>query len=97
MRRLSLLFAAVILAMAMPLGHAQPVKDHKASGTVTKIDRSKSRLTIAHGPVESLKWPAMTMSFIVKDKALLDKVQQGAKVQFSFLESGRDYVVTEIK
>lgn len=97
MRRLSMLLAAGFLALMTALAYAQPAKEHKASGTVTKIDRSKSRLTIAHGAIESLKWPAMTMSFTVKDKAVLDKAREGAKVEFSFVESGREYVVTEIR
>jgi Cu(I)/Ag(I) efflux system protein CusF len=70
---------------------------HKATGTVTKVDPAKSTVTIAHGPVQSMKWPAMTMTFKAKDKAMLDKVKQGDKVEFSFVQSGKDYVVTDIK
>ena len=70
---------------------------HKAAGTVTKVDPAKSTVTIAHGPVQSMKWPAMTMTFKAKDKAMLDKVKQGSKVEFSFVQSGKDYIVTEIK
>ena len=72
-------------------------KTHNGSGTVSKVDSEKGTLTIAHGPVESMKWPAMSMTFKVKDKKMLDKVKQGAKVEFSFVESGKDYVVTSIK
>ncbi len=70
---------------------------HKGAGTVTKVDPGKSTVTIAHGPVQSMKWPAMTMTFKAKDKAMLDKVKQGEKVEFSFVQSGKDYIVTEIK
>ena len=70
---------------------------HKASGTVSKVDSGKGTVTIAHGPVESMKWPAMTMTFKAKDKAMLDKVKPGDKVDFSFSQSGKDYVVSEIK
>jgi Cu(I)/Ag(I) efflux system protein CusF len=34
-----------------------------AEGTVKKIDQSAGKLTIAHGPLESLGMPAMTMVF----------------------------------
>jgi Cu(I)/Ag(I) efflux system protein CusF len=64
---------------------------------VTKVDRIASKVTIAHGPVESLKWPAMTMNFRVKDKALLDGLSSGKKVEFEFVQQGRDYVVTSAK
>ena len=70
---------------------------HKASGTVQKIDAAKGTVTLAHGPVKSLNWPAMTMPFAVKDKALLDKLKAGAKVEFTFVQSGKDFVVTQIK
>ena len=70
---------------------------HKGSGTVTKVDQAKGIVTISHGPVQSMKWPAMTMTFKAKDKAMLGTVKQGDKVDFSFVHSGKDYIVTEIK
>lgn len=70
---------------------------HKATGKVTKIDRAAGAVTIDHEPVASMKWPSMTMAFKVKDKAMLDKVKQGAKVDFSFSQSGKDYVITNIQ
>ena len=70
---------------------------HKATGTVTKLDQDKGTVTISHGPVQSMKWPAMTMTFKAKDKATLDKVKQGDRVDFNFVQSGKDYIVTEIK
>ena len=68
---------------------------HKATGVVTKVDKDK--VSIKHGPVASLKWPAMTMAFKVKDKALFDKLKQGQKVEISFVQSGKDYTITEVK
>ena len=70
---------------------------HKGSGTVSKIDAGKGTVTIAHGPVSTMNWPAMTMSFKAKDKALLEKVKPGDKVDFEFVQQGRDYVVTAVK
>ena len=70
---------------------------HKGAGTVQKIDFSMGTVTLAHGAVKSLNWPAMTMTFAVKDKAMLDKIKPGAKVEFGFEQSGKDYVVTEMK
>ncbi len=70
---------------------------HKASGTVTKVDREKSRVTIKHGAVATLDWPAMSMAFAVKDRALLENLQPGRKVEFQFVQQGKDYVITEAK
>jgi Cu/Ag efflux protein CusF len=70
---------------------------HNATGKVTKVDSAKGSITIAHGPVASMNWPSMTMSFKAKDKAMLGKVKPGDEVQFSFVQSGRDHTITEIK
>lgn len=69
----------------------------KASGVVKKVDAAKGSVTLAHGPVPELKWPAMTMAFTVKDKALIDKLAVGKKVDFEFIELGSGYVVTAVK
>ena len=34
-----------------------------ASGKVEAVDATAGTVTIAHGPVDALKWPAMTMTF----------------------------------
>ena len=70
---------------------------HKAAGTVTKIDPAKNAVTIAHDPVPTMKWPAMTMTFAVKDKAMLEKLPAGKKVAFEFVQQGKDYVITGVK
>ncbi|MFY9315391.1 MAG: copper-binding protein [Burkholderiales bacterium] len=75
-------------------GKSQP---HKGSGTVSKVDSDKGTITIAHDPVESMKWPAMTMTFKVRDKAMLNEVKQGEKVEFDFVQSGKDYTITQMK
>jgi Cu(I)/Ag(I) efflux system periplasmic protein CusF len=69
---------------------------HKATGVVTKSD-GKGKVTIKHEPVQSMNWPTMTMAFVVKDKALAEKLKPGAKVDFEFVQEGRDYVVTGVK
>jgi len=78
-------------------GQKSQANAHKASGTVTKVDPVSSKVTIAHGPVQSLKWPPMTMNFVVRDKALLGKLSSGKKVEFEFVQQGSDYVITSAK
>lgn len=70
---------------------------HTAIGTVMKADAKAGKMTLAHGPVASLNWPAMTMSFKVKDKALWKKLEDGMKVEVEFKKQGADYVVTGVK
>jgi Cu(I)/Ag(I) efflux system protein CusF len=70
---------------------------HRATGVVTRVDTAKGKVTIKHEPVESLNWPSMTMAFTVKDKSMLDKMPKDKKIDFEFVQQGRDYVVTSVK
>jgi Cu(I)/Ag(I) efflux system protein CusF len=72
-------------------------KSHKGVGTVKKVDPAASTVTIAHGPIQTMNWPAMNMTFAVKDKALLGKFSQDKKVEFEFVQRGSDYVITSVK
>jgi Cu/Ag efflux protein CusF len=72
-------------------------KVHKGTGKVTKVDPATNSVTVAHEPVSTMNWPAMSMTFKVKDKALLEKVKQGEKVDFEFVQQGKDYLVTAVK
>jgi len=72
-------------------------KVHKGAGTVKKVDPAGGKVTIAHGPIPTMKWPAMNMTFTVKDKALLGKFSQDKKVEFEFVEQGSNYVITSVK
>jgi Cu(I)/Ag(I) efflux system protein CusF len=70
---------------------------HKGVGTVTAVNTEKGTVTIAHGAIQTLKWPAMSMSFGVKDKALLEKLSTGKKVSFEFVQQGSDNILTSAK
>ena len=78
-------------------GTAPKVMTHKATGVVKAVDSSKGKVTLAHGPVKSLKWPAMTMNFAVKDKTLFDNLTVGKKVKVEFIKQDTDYIVTSVK
>jgi len=67
---------------------------HSANGTVEKL--AVGQATIAHGPVKTLRWPAMTMTFSTKDTALLKGIPAGGRVAFSFIPSGGAYALTAI-
>lgn len=70
---------------------------HLANATVKKVDEKASTVTLAHGPIASLNWPAMTMSFKVKDKVLLKNLSVDKRVVVQFVKEGEDYVVTSVK
>ena len=95
--------SAAAFALVLPSVNAQSQAEskqsqvHKAFGTVTKVEPGKASVTISHGPVQSMNWPSMVMDFKLKDKALLDSLKQGEKVEFSFVQSGKDYTITQVK
>jgi Cu(I)/Ag(I) efflux system membrane fusion protein len=67
---------------------------HTASGRVTAL--SGATISIAHGPVASLSWPAMTMQFSLARPALATDLRVGDQVAFRFRQNGAAYVVEEI-
>jgi len=78
-------------------GTKSPVVGHRAEGTVKAIDAKSESLSIAHGPIETLKWPAMTMNFKAANSALLAGLQPGTGIAFEFVErSPGEWVITKI-
>lgn len=83
--------------MAMDAAAAQGEATHVARGVVKKIDRGLAKVTLAHEPVASLQWPKMTMGFLVRDKASLERLAEGAQVEVDFVREGKDYVITSVR
>lgn len=95
-----LAFAGAALADAGHAGHGAHKTAASASmteGEVRKVDKDAGKITLKHGPIKNLDMPPMTMVFQVKDRALLDKVKAGDKVQFTAEQSAGAYVVTGIE
>jgi Cu(I)/Ag(I) efflux system periplasmic protein CusF len=80
-----------------PAAAASAATVHMATGTVQKLDPKSGLVTLAHGPVMSMNWPAMTMGFQVQDKMLFDKLAVGKRVDFEFVQGNKGYVVTAVK
>ena len=71
---------------------------HRASGRIDEYDAKTGSVSIEHGPIESLKWPGMTMEFKVANEALLNGLKPGARIDFEFVERGEgEWVITAIK
>ncbi|OWZ89188.1 hypothetical protein B9J07_34265 [Sinorhizobium sp. LM21] len=66
-------------------------------GTVKKIDAKAKKVTLIHEELKSLDMPAMTMVFRVKDDALLEKLKEGASVEFVAERVDGKLTVTEVK
>jgi Cu/Ag efflux protein CusF len=86
----------IAMALVLALGAASALAQ-LADGEVKKVDRDASKITLKHGPIRNLDMPAMTMVFLVKDPALLEKVKPGDKVSFAAEKIGGAYTVTAIE
>ncbi|MNF49028.1 Cation efflux system protein CusF precursor [compost metagenome] len=81
----------------MPMArNVAPAPSAQASGLVKAIDTQKGTVTIAHGPVASLKWPAMTMAFKATPEQLTH-VKAGDQVKFEFQSEGMAASLTSIE
>ncbi len=72
-------------AQSGPDGAAK-AKAHQAEGTLTAIDAAAGTVSISHGPVASLGWPAMSMDFALANPALAGTLKPNAPVAFEFVE-----------
>ncbi|MCX7148570.1 MAG: efflux RND transporter periplasmic adaptor subunit [Rhodocyclales bacterium] len=59
---------------------------HQATGKLDAIDAKAGAVTVTHGPVPSLKWPGMTMDFVLANSSLIGNLKPGATIEFSFVE-----------
>lgn len=70
---------------------------HSTRGIVKAVDPTGS-VSITHEPIAALKWPAMTMSFLVDDKRLLSRLQAGQQIIFDFEDKGEGkFAITAIR
>lgn len=80
----------------MQMEHSAAAATAQASGTVKAIDNQKGSVTIAHGPVPAVKWPAMTMAFKATPEQLA-QVRVGQQVMFEFKSEGMQATLLSIK
>ena len=102
------LIAALCTALLAPVGvladdaHHKPAAatsagaDDLTDGEVRKIDLEAGKVTLKHAEIKSLDMPAMTMVFVVKDKAMLERLKTGDKIRFKAINDGGKYTLTEI-
>lgn len=91
--RVAALLAAIVIG-GSPLA-AQPME--MTDGEIRRIDKEQGKMSIRHGPLVNLDMPAMTMVFVVQDRAMLDQVKVGDKVRFHAEKIGSQYTVTKIE
>ena len=83
------------------MGGAASTQSHAATGKVLSIKPSgaegKPSITLAHGPVSSLQWPSMTMTFGLDSPELLNGLKKGDTVAVQFVKSKDGWVITHLE
>jgi Cu/Ag efflux protein CusF len=87
--------AAALAALAFAaFTHAAPPM---VQGEVRSVDVKAKTVTLKHGEIPNVGMGPMTMSFKVKDPALLAKVKAGDKVKFAAEQSGGEIIVVALE
>ncbi len=68
----------------------------EGEGTIKAIDRDAGTVTLDHGPIATLNWPAMTMTFKIESVDILKDAAVGNKVHFTLKNQGGKPTVTEL-
>lgn len=86
------------LATALAFGTAYgALAQEFTKGTVKKVDAKAKKVTLIHEELKSLEMPAMTMVFRVQDDAILEKLKEGANVEFVAERVNGKLTVTQLK
>lgn len=64
-------------------------------GTIEAIDPAAKTITISHGPIKALQWPAMTMTFKAPDVDL-GSFKAGDTVEFDLSAGRMEGTITRI-
>lgn len=86
------------LEAAAPTADEAAVRLARGTGTIQSLDPAARRVTIAHGPIPMMNWPAMTMTFGVRDGAILRGFKRGDRVDFAFprTQQGDAYLIEQL-
>ncbi|KOF17192.1 hypothetical protein AC244_18475 [Ensifer adhaerens] len=88
----------IALASALALGTAYGAFAAEfTKGTVKKLDVKAKKVTLIHEELKDLEMPAMTMVFRVQDDTLMDKLKEGASVEFIAERVNGKLTVTQVK
>jgi Cu(I)/Ag(I) efflux system protein CusF len=80
----------------MPGMSSSAVKHGQGTGVIKALDPKSGSLTLQHGPIPAVSWPAMTMTFKAKP-ALLKGLKVGQTIDFDCDVKGMAAEVTAVR
>lgn len=70
---------------------------HQAQGVIKAVNVQAQKIQIAHEAIPTLKWPAMTMWFVLRD-SLPENIRVGDAVRFDLEQNtAKKWIVTHIE
>lgn len=89
----TVLLATMFGAVAISQGFAEEF----TKGTIKKVNNKTGKVSVRHEEIKNLEMPAMTMVFRTKDEAMLEKLQDGQKIEFVVERLNGKLTITKIK
>lgn len=86
--------SGVLARLGASAPNAEGSSSYDANGRIQALNGRN--VTLAHGPVPALSWPAMTMEFSLADSDLARNLRVGDMVSFHFRQGGAGYVIDKI-
>ncbi len=91
--------AADMDMQSMKPGEDEPTsgKPLSGSGTITALDPTGDKITLAHGPIPEVGWPAMTMGFSLK-AGLAQGLSVGDHIRFGMMKMpDSSYMIMDVE
>ncbi len=90
------IFVVLLFALLSLSACRKPTVVYQGAGLVEEVQKETSMIQINHEEIKGLM-PAMSMPYRVKDKAMLDMVKPGDKVDFTVEDGSSGIFLIEIK
>jgi Cu(I)/Ag(I) efflux system periplasmic protein CusF len=75
---------------------AQGPQTATGTGAVVAVDPANGTITLQHGPIAALGWPATRMAFSAPPEAIA-AVKPGERVAFDLKPAGSAYAITAVR
>ena len=89
--------AADDMAKMKGASSAAAAKHGQGTGVIKAIDAKAGTITLQHGPIPAVSWPAMTMTFKAAPPTLLSGLKVGQTIGFDTTVNGMDATVTAVR
>ena len=90
------IFVVLLFGLLSLTACRKPTVVYQGAGSVEEVHKDTATIQINHEEIKGLM-PAMSMPYRVKDKAMLDAVKPGDKVDFTVEDSSAGIFLIDIK